>query len=259
MKNVDADTCRDNGGEENAAGRAPPCFNVDPPGTTSQQPSILYDEIEQPSTEPPHARRGARDTVVSSDSIAREQEHFHRLPQSRHCRCLFLLAGFIMVVTIPALVFHYKKTRDDGNSTSTDGPTSHGDDDRGYLHELRFKVLGVDIFRLEAGATQLVATDWMTYTDSPRVSLNETIRLEQRYALLVVYFAMGGQDWEFYGWANDPGVHECEWEHVGCDGMGHVTELHLGTQVDVTGSLVEDIGFLSSLSKLLLSCSICVY
>ena len=160
------------------------------------------------------------------------------------------LAAVILLFCIPTLVVFLTLWR--GHDTDTSINNSQQSNDylsAYYLQDLRINVLGIDVMRLRPDAAQLLATDWMTFTDTPRLSLNDTVRLEQRYALLVLYFGMGGQSWSFRGWINDPGMHECDWAQVYCDGMDHVVELYLGDYVQLTGSLVQEISLLSSLSE----------
>jgi hypothetical protein len=176
----------------------------------------------------------------------------------RQCNCcpawkyFFFAVAVVLSLGIPAIIL-YGTSRGRGTISNVDSSTKQGstytDEGNTYLQELRAHILGIDTFRLEPDAAELVATDWMTYTDTPRISLNDTIRLEQRYALLVLYFAMGGPGWLFIGWADDPGLHECEWDRVVCNDRDQVQELHLGVDVLLTGSLVDEIRFLSSLSK----------
>lgn len=163
-----------------------------------------------------------------------------------------LAVTVVLSLGIPAIIL-YCTSRGHDTVTSVEPSPKEGstktDEGNTYLQELRVNILGIDTFRLEPDAAQLVATDWMTYTDTLRISLNDTIRLEQRYALLVLYFAMGGTGWHFVGWADDPGMHECDWDRVVCNDRDQVQELHLGVDVLLTGSLVDEIRFLSSLSK----------
>ena len=175
----------------------------------------------------------------------------------RTATVIVLLA--IVVVSVAVYYSHHRHTSSNnsnangGSSNSTDASGANGNDSdeaSRYLRDLRVQILGMDTFRLDPEADQMRATDWMTFVDTPRLALNQTARLKQRYALLVIYFAMGGKDWKFYGWANNPGVNECEWDRVYCNARGDVEQLQLGMQdVDMTGTLVGEIGLLSSLGE----------
>jgi hypothetical protein len=196
----------------------------------------------------------------------------NKFSSHRRTTTLIVLLGVVIVSTTSALAVYYthrqastnRNSNANGDSSiSTDasganqsvatGNDHDSDEASQYLRELRSQILDIDTFRLDPEAEQILATEWMTYVDTPRMSLNQTTRLKQRYALLVIHFAMGGKDWKFYGWANNPGVNECEWDRVRCNTRGDVEKLQLGMQdVDVTGTLVGEIGLLSSLGEFFL-------
>jgi hypothetical protein len=80
-------------------------------------------------------------------------------------------------------------------------------------------------------------------------------RLEQRYALMVLYYANDGEAWSstfVQGWA-ESGVHECSWSYVACDSnsnSNNITELVTGKGMKLVGSLPAEIALLSSLEHL---------
>jgi hypothetical protein len=128
-------------------------------------------------------------------------------------------------------------------------PKDQGSDAEKYLEELSQKILGIDRSSFQANAAQIVASDWMAFFDFPRVPLKEKDRLIQRYVLLVLYFAMGGHSSKTLAWDENLGVHECYWERVICDERGMISELNLGYGVNLSGTIVQEIRLLSSLSK----------
>jgi hypothetical protein len=72
-------------------------------------------------------------------------------------------------------------------------------------------------------------------------------QMEQRYAMMALYFGLGSKDWEA-NWAQ-PGVSECEWQIVGCNTEKKVADL----QMEMGKKRVPDeIGLLSSLRKYIL-------
>ena len=206
-----------------------------------------------------------RVTVDTSREIAsRDMIVNNSIRQSNLClswKYVVLAAVVALSLGIPAIFLYLSSSHDNrqdtssinGQSPTKDSP-AYTEEGNTYLRELRTQILGIDTFRLEPDSAEIVATDWMAYADSPRVSLNDTVRLEQRYGLLVLYFEMGGIDWHFIGWADNPGIHECDWERVVCNDRGRVQELHLGDDVYLAGSLSEEIRFLSSLSEFFLPC-----
>lgn len=137
----------------------------------------------------------------------------------------------------------YEKASNDLNAESEA-------DNSYYLSTLRNILLGADAFRLDTNAPQLKATEWMAFEDLPRVDFNMSFRLKQRFALATLYFGMGGEDWDLESWLQ-AGRHECQWELVSCSEVEEVTKLSLGGSLGLTGSLVEEIGLLTSLSKFL--------
>jgi hypothetical protein len=128
-------------------------------------------------------------------------------------------------------------------------PKDQDSDAEKYLEELSQKILGIDRSSFQANAAQIVASDWMAFFDFPRVPLKEKDRLVQRYALLVLYFAMGGHSSKTLAWDENLGVHECYWERIICDERGMISVLNLGYGVNLSGSIVQEIRLLSSLSK----------
>jgi hypothetical protein len=83
--------------------------------------------------------------------------------------------------------------------------------------------------------------------------------LEQRYALLVVYYGLGGKFAGRSGWASLMGalLHECSWPGVQCEGFV-VTELVIDPSVvvrssDIAGQLPAEIGRLWNLRRLIIS------
>ncbi|KAI2506237.1 hypothetical protein MHU86_8172 [Fragilaria crotonensis] len=111
--------------------------------------------------------------------------------------------------------------------------------------ELRHTLLGIDALTLSADAPQSKATEWMAMEDSACEAGLTAARLEQRYALLVIYFGMSVKSASSNLIA--PGIHECDWVNVGCDSANQVTEIQL---IRAVGTLVEEIALLSSLTSL---------
>jgi hypothetical protein len=224
-------------------------------------------------TEQHHRQSVIRRTSTASFDdeleIEFDSSEFHREGKFHRRVRLSLIIGAVVCIIAGSVLLasHFTKTRmnaaDNKNSNGAiNTPTQEGNDDDvsfwadsdeaiAYLRELRFTVLGIDTFR--AGPIQLLATEWMAYTDTPpfgtRVPLEDLTRVVQRYALLVLHFANGGgKGWGEMMWAN-PGSHECEWMGIECNSKGHIEALNLGSNVDLTGELMDEIGLLSSLSK----------
>jgi hypothetical protein len=158
---------------------------------------------------------------------------------------VLLLVGAALVVIAVALVLFFINSDSNGSAASAKG---EDDSEVGrYLRQLRLLVLGANAFR--AGAPQVIATEWMALVDIPRLDLEDTQRVNQRFSLLTLYFALGGDDWQLQGWTHAPGLHECSWERVKCNMDKIVTELDLGNEVYATGRMPDELKLLTALSK----------
>lgn len=115
--------------------------------------------------------------------------------------------------------------------------------DSQYLQEIR-SILVPSSLWTDTNAPQLRATEFMAYS-SQRIDVSSP-RLYQRYALLTLYFSSGGET----SWPFDPARHECEWPVIICNDEQQVVLVQMGTQLDLTGRLVDEIGLLSNLTHL---------
>jgi hypothetical protein len=113
-----------------------------------------------------------------------------------------------------------------------------------YLHEIR-TILVPPRFWGESNAPQSRAAEFMAYADSPNHVSVTSPRLQQRYALLVLYFSNGGEKWRI-----NPEFHECDWRFCVCKNSSVVTKLSMGNQLDMTGLLPDEIGLLTNLEHL---------
>mmetsp|Transcript_7857 Transcript_7857/g.18933 ORF Transcript_7857/g.18933 Transcript_7857/m.18933 type:complete len:489 (+) Transcript_7857:373-1839(+) len=111
------------------------------------------------------------------------------------------------------------------------------------------------------------AIEWLAFQDEPLSGDELLSRLDQRYALVVLYYAHGGtstwnsiNDSSGSGWINSgAGVHECEWKGVDCNNNNinaarQITGLRLSAEQGIllTGSqLSTEIGsYLTQLQSL---------
>lgn len=150
----------------------------------------------------------------------------------------------VIIITTTALVF----TRPDNNEPleqeSDPVDNTKTDAAKKCERQLRHALQGIDAFRLSADAPQSMATEWLAVEDNAcEAELNVT-RLEQRYALLTIYFGMSLH--VSIASLVAPGTHECDWVNIGCNSAKQVTEIEL---TRVAGTLLEEIALLSSLSK----------
>ena len=110
---------------------------------------------------------------------------------------------------------------------------------------------------VQTGTPQALALDWLVYQDLTvsHTSIAET-PLKQRYAVMVLYFACGGEGWQSFdkGTLESQGeIPTCEWlgdKFIECDpGSQEVTLLDLSDR-RMTGALPEELGLLTSLEVL---------
>ena len=126
---------------------------------------------------------------------------------------------------------------------------------------------------IERSSPQDRAIDWLAFDDEPLfdsndldVSPEEMKRLEQRYALVVWYFAHGGPSlWTTLnrdassGWIeHGAGVHECDWRGVDCEYLedetnGVIVGLRLSNTMGVVmmgSSMSTELGMLTDLRSI---------
>jgi Leucine-rich repeat (LRR) protein len=108
------------------------------------------------------------------------------------------------------------------------------------------------------GTPQRRALAWMSTFDALDVELADA-QLLQRYALVVLYFATGGEDlWlEPEKWL-DPSLHECDWGVASIECEGDASKPRLLRSLDlsrqeIAGQLPNEIGMFSQLTSLKLS------
>jgi hypothetical protein len=169
--------------------------------------------------------------------------------------CILILLFVLVAIIVYSICDHEccckQQSIDDSLDIQTSAPIPNDQlsEAERYLEKLRGKILGIDRSSLQPNAAQTVASDWMAFIDLPRVPLEERDRLIQRYALLVIYFAMGGLNSPALEWDKNLGIHECFWKRVICNENRMISELDLSDGVYLSGSIVQEIRLLSSLSK----------
>ena len=158
------------------------------------------------------------------------------------------LIGVVIIGCIVALLVTMKHKDGtvpiDGNVVVTATPPVEST----YLQEFQDLLMGSEEQFLRPGSPQWQATFWLATVDEPRMNLSAA-NLKQRYALMVLWYAHGGMDWKDQNaWALS-GVHECEWKFLSCNSNHEVLEIVMGEGMPLTGSLVSEIGLLSSLGE----------
>jgi hypothetical protein len=87
---------------------------------------------------------------------------------------------------------------------------------------------------LEATSPQAEALEWLVFEDRVLdvAGLEQTMGSDpypfyQRYALMTLFFATGGELWEETPWTDNGNVHECNFVGVDCDAKNQVVVLDL--------------------------------
>ena len=145
---------------------------------------------------------------------------------------LLLVAAVITAVIVP-----FRGNRNVESNNNGNGATLV---DQKAIYEMRSYILKQDwsdpISVLDPTAPQFKAIQQLAFEGAP---LDTT--LEQRYAILVVWYGLGRED------INDQ--HECHWKGlIQCDSLLRVTALTMKER-DLQGTISEEIGMLTNLGE----------
>ncbi|KAL3904511.1 MAG: hypothetical protein SGILL_010038 [Bacillariaceae sp.] len=191
-------------------------------------------------------------------------------------RCVFVTLWIVMILALGGLAFatvryvQYKNA----NRQSASIPTTQDDDFNEILanrdteaYKLQVQNILADVVKsstlLTPSSPQAQAVEWMVLQDSVLTldDLDKTAatdgagdpyRVYQRYALMALFFATGGELWEDTPWTENGEVHECDFVGVDCDEKDQVVILDLFLR-KLRGRLPDDVGLLTQLSSLVLS------
>jgi hypothetical protein len=181
----------------------------------------------------------------SSEAVVQEQPPHQSHGSDNVATMLMLILAVLLVVATIAVSVAVVIVGNKNDSAAPVGvivPRRNSTVDYAYLQEIRTILVPLPIWA-ETNAPQLRATEFMAYTDSSHVNVTSS-RLQQRYALLVLYFANGGERWPM-----DPLLHECDWTFVACNNQSVVTKLLMGDRIEMSGQLPAEIGLLSHVGK----------
>jgi len=102
---------------------------------------------------------------------------------------------------------------------------------------------------LKSSSPQSRAQDFIVYQDYEVLPTASHPNVKQRYILMVLAFACGGELWSgTQPWYEKIGVSECDFSAIGCSN-GEVVKLSLSS-TNLSGSLPREIGFLTALTSL---------
>jgi len=96
--------------------------------------------------------------------------------------------------------------------------------------------------------------DWMINSDAA-IDVDDVRRVKQRFILCVLYFATNGEFWKKNKWL-DAGRVECDWNGITCNTETNMIETINLSENNVTGSLPNEIVYLSNLVTLNVSYNI---
>jgi hypothetical protein len=150
----------------------------------------------------------------------------------------------VLAIAIGVAVVVLAVGNTDSASSVDPPPFKNNTIDDAYLQQIR-AILVPPQFWGESNAPQLRAAEFMAFADSPNHVNVTSPRLQQRYALLVLYFSNGGEKWSI-----NPEAHECDWTICVCSNSSVLIELLMGSQLDMTGLLPGEIGLLADLKHL---------
>jgi hypothetical protein len=219
-------------------------------------------DMEEPSTIGPvvsgdnaesHAVvfRGAEVAVITVDDGDQDSKQSSPCGPGKKRTWLFATTMILTVLgVVLAAVLSGKSSGDgNGNPGKTTSPA--------YDYEERFTVFRNALITesdptafFDPDSPQSLALQWMVYQDQT-VSLDNLDRLTQRYVIMVLYYACGGENWRGYitPLIEEVKTNECDLKDFGCDEFGYVTAVKLDER-GMVGRLPFEIGLLSALTEL---------
>lgn len=138
-----------------------------------------------------------------------------------------------------------------GNPVKTPSPASYEERFTVFRDALATKSDPSTFF--DPDSPQSLALQWLVYQDQT-ISLDNLDRLTQRYVIMVLYYACGGENWRSYltPLVEEVETNECDLKDFNCDEFGNVVAVDL-YQEEMAGRLPEEIGLLTDLTELNLS------
>lgn len=163
---------------------------------------------------------------------------------------LLIVPGLLVLVGL-SIMAAFAVKRDSNSSQAYIGPASSKDDVNFRERFISIRAIlsssGDPTDFSTADTPQSKALNWLVYKDES-LGDNDVHRLLQRYAVMVLYYACGGQDWlslvtpydELYK------VNECRFPGIRCDDSGAIVEVRLSDE-RLTGQLPKEVGLLTNL------------
>jgi hypothetical protein len=176
-------------------------------------------------------------TLQEENSSSDTTELLSKKTWNRTWLLVSITAVLILVTIVIAVIMPLRRNNNVKNSNNGNG-LPHD-----FIHQLRGYVLMQDwsdpLSVLVSTSPQYKAIQQLALEGAPLDT-----NLEQRYAVLVVWYGLGGDN--VYG-----DQHECEWEDlIQCDSLENVTALTFQER-GFLGTISEEIGMLTNLSEYL--------
>lgn len=219
-------------------------------GSTSQEstPSTVVLEARAVSDNDTESRgtRSSMPPVVYAEKLSFASWMRHH----RYFRCMILIL-VLAIAAVLASVLAVRLARDDSPSGPGDSPTTAPTFiSRNYIQELE-SVSGYEALSLQ-GSPQRRAVGWLSSIDQSDMEATDA-GLLQRYILVVLYFATGGEQWiERENWLS-ASLHECQWSSaISCKTDPSNRQIVTGLDLSrhgLTGELPPEIGYLSQVEN----------
>jgi hypothetical protein len=189
-------------------------------------------------------------TVMTLDDGDQDKQSSLCSPGKKSTWLLATTMILIVLGAVLAAVLSENSSGDgNGNPAKTPSPA--------YDYEERFTVFRNALITksdpttfFDPDSPQSLALQWLVYRDQT-ISLDNLDRLTQRYVIMVLYYACGGENWLAYTTplVEEVETNECDLEDFDCDEFGNVTSVTL-YQRGMAGRLPFEIGLLSALTEL---------
>lgn len=138
-------------------------------------------------------------------------------------------------------------------SYSTGSPPAYSEEEVMILDNFFLQVPGTNNENMfDLGTPEGKGRDWMINSDTA-MDITDELRVKQRYAMCVFYFATNGEFWTKNSNWLDPNQPECDWHGISCNnGNNAIRSINLGEN-NATGTLPDEITYLRNLLSLNIS------
>jgi len=151
---------------------------------------------------------------------------------------IFLFGIFMIIGTNVGILL-----RDDLRNSSYFPVTARSKNITQILESISGELISIN------GTAQNKALNWIIYDDKTDLAYNSS-RLLQRYAVMVFFYSLSGEDWGCKdGFESE--IHECDWYGIYCNLKDQVIEIKL-MQNQLQGELPSEMAIFTLLEKLIL-------